>query len=376
MSQPKFALSCGTILIGLALSGCAHNPMGPQALQVKPNYQVKQGGQVDLSYGYIVRAREAEAENQLEHAAIWWARAVGAAPGRADAHHGLGLCLARMGRLPEGIGSLREAASLAPHDARILNNLGNALKLQGERDEAVAMFKAALQADPTHAQARYNLAMLAESAMSMTMAQAEPREATSQAAPVAEPTLSGVTQMALRLTTVLGVQQAPNVAPLPQITTTASAEPLPLKGADNIKVVPLTSVALNDQAVPASTMSVTLTGLTVEVFNGNGIAGAAKGLSHALARQGLKPNRIANMAKFDVSNTRIVYRPGKAAEARALARLLPTSSELEEASASQQDGMRADVRVVLGRNLSQVAAACLSRGECVGSPAIQVASLD
>ncbi len=353
MSQPKFSPSCGTILIGLALSGCAHNPMGPQALQVKPNYQVKQGGQVDLSYGYIVRAREAEAESQLEQAAIWWARAVGAAPGRADAHHGLGLCLARLGRLPEGVSSLREASSLAPRDARILNNLGNALKLQGERDEAVAMFKAALQADPTHAQARYNLAMLTQPAMSMAVAQAEPHEAVNTVTAAAEP---AAPQMALRLTTVLGVQQTPNVAPLPQVTTTASVEPLQLKGADNIKVVPLTSVALNDQAVPASSMSITLTGLTVEVFNGNGVAGAAKGLSQTLAKHGVQASRIANMTRYDTVNTRVLYRPGKATEARQLARLLPSHSELVEATPAQVQAMRADVRVVLGHNVNRVAA--------------------
>ena len=123
-------------------------------------------------------------------------------------------------------------------------------------------------------------------------------------------------------------------------------------------------------------MSVTLTGLTVEVFNGNGVAGAARGLRVALAKQGLKADRVANMVKYDVANTRIVYRPGKAAEARALAKLMPTHSELQEASPSQLQDMRADVRVVLGHNLSRVAASCLSHGECTSPLALQTSRSD
>lgn len=367
MKHHKLSISYTAVLIGLALAGCANAPKGTQALTIKPAYTIGHGGAVDVSYGYIVRAREAEAESQLEQAAIWWARAVGAAPGRADAHHGLGLCLARLGRLQEGVGALREAASLAPHDARILNNLGHALKLQGEREEAVAMFKAALQADPAHAQARYNLAMLEQPAMSMTVAQVEPGETGSAAAASTVTASSGAPQMALTLTTVLGVQQTPNTPPLTQISTTASIEPLQLKGADNIKVVPLTSVALNDQAVPASTMSITLTGLTVEVFNGNGVAGAAKGLSQTLAKHGVQASRIANMTRYDTVNTRVLYRPGKATEARQLARLLPSHSELVEATPAQVQAMRADVRVVLGHNVNRVA---------TDGTAIEVAMMD
>lgn len=74
--------------------------------------------------------------------------------------------------------------------------------------------------------------------------------------------------------------------------------------------------------------------------------------------------------RYDVAHTRIVYRPGKAAEARALAKLLPTSSELQEAAPNQLQAMRADVRVVLGHNLSPVAANCLSRAACVEPHAI------
>lgn len=63
------------------------------------------------------------------------------------------------------------------------------------------------------------------------------------------------------------------------------------------------------------------------------------------------------------------YKPGQSLAARQLAKLLPVSSELVEADADQQKGMRADVRVVLGQNLGALAARCLARAECVGSGA-------
>lgn len=355
MKHPRLNLSYASVVIGLALAGCASSPTAPrQALQVVPTYQLHQGGHVDLSYGYIARAREMEADQRLDQAAIWWARAVGAAPQRADAQHGLGLCLARMGRLSEGIISLREAAALAPHDARILNNLGQALKLHGDTQEAAAMFEAALRTDPQYALARYNLAMLQPATpLSMSVAQAPAeRPATAPAAPsnsVAHVASNDAPpRLTMSLTPTLSIQRSPNVAAIAQISTDQA--PANLKASTTLKVVPMSTVALNDPAPPVSKMSVTLTGLTVEVFNGNGVAGAARGVSATLAQHGLKTGRIANMAKYDVDTTRIIYRPGKAAEARALARLLHRSAEIAQASAEQAGGMRADVRVVLGRD--------------------------
>lgn len=356
MNHHKLSVSYTAVLIGLALAGCANAPKGQQALTIKPAYTIEHGGAVDVSYGYIVRAREAETDGQLEQASIWWARAVGAAPGRADAHHGLGLCLARMGRLKEGVASLREASKLAPQDARILNNLGHALKLQGDRNEAIALFREALQADPEHAQARFNLALLEHPDLSMAVAKLP-----SQALPAPTPAPNAAPAYAV----ALGVQQQPNMPAMAQIST--GGDGTQVTQTDNIKAVPLSSVALNDRAAPISGMSITLTGLTVEVFNGNGVAGAAKGLSQTLAKHGVQANRIANMTRYDTVNTRVLYRPGKATEARQLARLLPSHSELVEATPAQVQAMRADVRVVLGHNLNRVAA---------DDTAIEVAMMD
>lgn len=326
-----------TLLIGLlTLAGCSTSPPAPptsHALAVKPQLHIDHGGAVDLASGYMVQARQLESQGLLEDATRWWAQAAERAPRQAEIQHGLGLCLARQGRLPESVEALRAAATLAPDDARILNNLGQALKLLGQQTEALALFRAALQADPQHAQARYNLVMLERPDLSMALS--------------ATSTASAAT--ATPLTTLLTVQQAPNRPPLPLLTASPNTTS-PVDGTSKLAVIPLNSLAAHDAGVVASKMSVTLTGLTVEVFNGNGITGAAKGLSRTLAQHGVQANRIANMARYDIATTRIIYRPGKIDQAQQLARLLPTHVELSEASPQQQPDMRADVRVVLGHD--------------------------
>lgn len=344
---PRLSILFASLAIGPALSGCSNVPKLAQFLFVKPNYQVVQGGAVDLSQGYIARATELEADKRFDEASIWWARAVGAAPKRADAHHGLGLCLAQAGRIKEGTVALREAAALAPNNARILNNLGQALKMQGDRAEAVALFRAALKADPGHAQARYNLASLEDPGMSLAVASTP--APTAPAAPSKEPGAMAVlqptaTMAAATPTASLAVERE-------QVSAAAMSSATQAKPESKIIVTAMTSEALQGKVPAASAMSLNLASLTVEVFNGNGIRGAAKGLSTALAKHGVQAHRLANATRYNTVNTRIVYMPGKAAEARELAALLPTHVEVLEANATQRAKMRADVRIVLGRNL-------------------------
>lgn len=368
------ALRYATLAIGVLLASCA-NTSKPKTAQVQPAYQVKQGGQVDLSYGYIARAKELEADGDLSKAANWWARAIGASPLRADAHQGLGLCLARMGRMDEGVASLREAAALAPHNPRILNNLGHALKLSGDREEALALFKAALKIDPEYAQARYNLAQLEQPDLSLAVSDKASAPvalagagvsvgAAASPAPAAAPVfLATQAQPA-----ALSVQHLPNVPALQQVSAAPESAALQLRTSTALSTVAPASTqvaAVVEPAAPAP-VAVNLSRVTVEVFNGNGISGAAKGLRQALLKQGVQTSRVANVDGFNVHTTRVVYKPGQQMAARKLAHMLPTSAELVEADSKEAANMRADVRVVLGQNLSPLAAHCLVKAECIG----------
>lgn len=339
-------LTCGAALL---MAGCSHAPTQqaltqPHPLRVKPAYSVTDGGQVDRSYGYIARARELEQDSQLAAALSWWRKAVESAPQRADAHQGLGLCLARMGQLEEGVAALRSAQQLRPHDPVILNNLGFALKLVGQTQEAEArqLFERALALDPAYDRARYNLAQLTAPGMSLRLT------------PPA-PTLA---QDAPRSRGLVVIQSTPNVpelalqtAPATPVAVALVGKPVPDKLVPHLQAplpqAPDTQVA---DAPLSLTPAVTLSGVAVEVFNGNGVAGAARHLKRTLAQQGVTAQRVANLPGFNTPVTRVVYAPGHAAEARKLARLLKVSAELAQATPQEARGMRAELRVVLGRN--------------------------
>jgi len=341
---------CGAMLL---TSGCSHAPTRSAKLRVQPAYAVQDGGRVDRSYGYIARARELERENAHAEALVWWRKAIEVAPERADAHQGLGLCLARQGQLEDGVAALRTARKLRPNDPVILNNLGFALKLVGQSQSAEAreLFERAIAVDPGYDRARYNLAQLGAPGMSMRLSPAP--QAAGPTAPTA-PTAPATTALAAATPNpapaasltggpLLAVQLTPNAPELPMLS--APSQPVAVQLVPSKPAVPQVADA------PLSlTPSVTLAGVAVEVFNGNGIAGAARKVRQNLAMQGVVAQRVANMRGFGASMTRVVYAPGRAAEARQLATMLAVSAELAEASPQEVRSMRADLRVVLGHN--------------------------
>lgn len=389
---------------GLMLAGCGHEPkMAQMPFKVAPHYQVGHAPGVDVAAASIVRARELEREGRLEVASAWWAQAVKAAPERADAHQGLGVCLARLGRLDESVAALAQAHALAPHDAQILNNLGHALKLSGRLDEARVAFEQALALDPQHEKARYNLAQLVSPHWSLTVTAKAENGKSDKSAETAEKATA--TQAAATLPSrpvdvvplprpaqaeavQLAVQTTPNVQPLTLVQApsvplslkvdlamasasapVARSEPVPPQGAGmEAGAVPMGPMAPTPAHSPAQVNLVHLAQVKVEVFNGNGMSGAAKGLKTLLIQQGVQADRVANMPSFDTPTTRVVYKPGQMVAARQLARLLPVSSELVEASPDAGKQMRAELRVVLGHNLSPHMAACLIKGQGACDP--------
>lgn len=341
---------CGAVLF---TAGCSHAPTRSAMLRVQPAYSVKDGGRVDRSYGYIARARELEQDNAHAEALVWWRKAIQVAPERADAHQGLGLCLARQGQLEDGVAALRTARKLRPNDPVILNNLGFALKLVGQSQSAEAreLFERAIAVDPGYDRARYNLAQLSAPGMSMRVSP-EPQAAAPvlAAAPVAPAPTPSATSLAVQLTPNTPELPVLSATSQPVVVTQLQGKPAPAQPAD----APL-----------SLTPSVTLAGVAVEVFNGNGIAGAARKVKQNLAVQGVVAQRVANMRGFGASMTRVVYTPGRAAEARKLATMLAVSAELAEASPQEARTMRAELRVVLGHNFrgSRLALATLDAAD-------------
>jgi len=78
----------------------------------------------------------------------------------AGAYHGLGIIASRQGDAPAALAALARANQLAPTSSAILNDLGYAQLLAGQRDDARLSLHKASELDPKNARAGANLALL------------------------------------------------------------------------------------------------------------------------------------------------------------------------------------------------------------------------
>lgn len=79
-------------------------------------------------------------------------------PGQTDALHFLGLLKHQSGKSAEGIKLMKKSVELGLLNSGYLYNLGNALKQQGQLEEAIDYFNKVLQLSPSYAAAWSNLA--------------------------------------------------------------------------------------------------------------------------------------------------------------------------------------------------------------------------
>jgi predicted O-linked N-acetylglucosamine transferase (SPINDLY family) len=79
-------------------------------------------------------------------------------PNHAEANRLLGLALFARGQVAPAREALERAAGLAPPNAALLNDLGNARRAAGDKAAAVEAFSAAIKAEPGFAFAHFNLA--------------------------------------------------------------------------------------------------------------------------------------------------------------------------------------------------------------------------
>lgn len=78
-------------------------------------------------------------------------------PNHAKSLHELGVVVYQMGRRDRGVELIRQATRRDGRNPRYLLNLGNALKNQGELDDAIAAFRKAIVIKPDLAEAHFNL---------------------------------------------------------------------------------------------------------------------------------------------------------------------------------------------------------------------------
>ena len=78
-------------------------------------------------------------------------------PNYPEAHNNLGNALKQQGDLTAAINSYNSALQLKPNYPEAHNNLGNALQRQGDLDAAIGSYKSALQLKPDYPEAHYNM---------------------------------------------------------------------------------------------------------------------------------------------------------------------------------------------------------------------------
>ena len=239
-------------------------------------------------------------------------------PALPDARNGAAVLHAQLGQLETARAMLQALSSEAP-SARTYNNLGYVLYLQGDYAQAAAVLRQSLQLDNGQQPARANLD-LAIAALARSVGTLD--AATAAVAPDLAPTPAPAAPASrLQLT-----QLQPNVFALSWRDAPVAAAP----------AVPL-------PAKPAASLP------RLEVINGNGETGMAARMRGMLGGMGISVLRLGNQRPYGRQASSIVYRPGHAGAAAALAKALGGMPQLQ---ASNEDGIGAgaDLRLVLGKD--------------------------
>ena len=361
----------------LAVTGCATTPTTqPAAWKVEAVFNVSNAGGISEAH-YSIGRRHDRAQ-AWAMAVESYRKAVSVDAHNVEAHNALGVALSRAGQHDEAVASLRLAVALDPGRAHLRSNLGNALLRAGRSQEAIGELKQALAQDARDAIARANLRLAVAQNDPTAFARNNTGAAWSgpQTQPVADSTPIALSAKvpAKRFTTVLSVDlDAP--ASGSTVTSVPVSMPLTMQVFDAPSVpsleVPVThtfeslTVLAGQASSPLPPTSVPATGLElypptfaasatprIDIVNGNGVIGMAARLSAFLRANGLVHRALlSNAMPFNISSTVVHYRAGFRDAAQQIVARAPYRMEL----AAQAGGaVNADIRVVLGRDVSAV----------------------
>jgi tetratricopeptide (TPR) repeat protein len=113
---------------------------------------------VNVEWSYILKGvflteqkkDYAEAENVLR-------QAISLNEGNSTAHYNLGNALREQGKRDEAMAEFRRAVQIDPKNSEAHNNLGNRFRDLGKLDDAIAEYRSAIKADPNNEKAKNNL---------------------------------------------------------------------------------------------------------------------------------------------------------------------------------------------------------------------------
>ena len=242
-------------------------------------------------------------------------------PNSADARNGAAVLHAQLGQLETAHAMLQALAQEAP-TARTYNNFGYVLYLQGDYAQAASVLRQSLQLDNGQQPARANLEL-------------------------------AIAALARSISTVDATAEAiaPDLAPAPAPTTPASRLQLTQLQPNIFTLSWRDAPVAAHAAVPASAKPVAPAAPLprLEVINGNGETGMAARMRGMLGGMGISVLRLGNQRPYGVQASSIVYRPGHAQAAAALALALGGMRQLQAADDSGI-GTGADLRLLLGKD--------------------------
>ena len=353
---PVHGVIASAVLV--AVVGCATlDPKVAKGWKIEPVLAVDHGigwspGGYALSLGYYTLGQYFDGSLAWDKSIDAYRKAIAADAQHIEAYNALGVALAQSGRHAEAETTLRQAVALAPTRTHIRNNLGYVLLLSGKAREALQELQAAVEQDSGNAIAKANLhTATARTEASATGALGAPPTPVAAAAVAARTTSVGVplpSQPAEPATLpAMRVGFEPTIAALDQSATSTSVVAATPESA---------SLPMPAAAAPIAKVQT----LQLEISNGNGVAGMAARVGRWLATQGLQANRLSNQQPYAQQHTVIQYRDGHADAALRVARSLPAYAKAEPAL---MQGLRSDVRVVIGRDWVRTAA-CLGLDTC------------
>lgn len=389
-TQPGLFLVVASAL----LSGCASTMSPTQMLgaqQIESHQNVTHGasdiqahyalGKYHLSAGRAALAREE------------FLRALSLDRNNAEVRNGLASAYMQLADVDQAIEHLTIAVAMSPEASHLQSNLGYALLLKGRYRDSAEVLRRAMALDPENVKARQNWLALKSKVEGQQATQPQPVASAISPPTVAaqleqEPPVAAKIIQSQHVVNIdfdrpvarpvytvnfgsgdlpplaiivppgdSGVPAAPDrkaaVAPVAQAPSpTLGAQPsvgsivTPVRKGDDL-VVRRVSLQRNDAGALFPDRTSAHAAGRIEISNGNGVGRMAIRVTQRLRELDLVVARVSNADRFNYPTTRIFFREGYAAEAKALSRLLPVKAELVVFSDGQMTG-RIDVRVVIG----------------------------
>ncbi len=295
----------------------------------------------DLAYAAGRRHFDA---GELPAAQAAYEQALRRAPRHVNARNGLAVLHAQRGEhdaaIAQWLALTRQGGAPRPQQAYLFSNLGHAYYLSGRDALALPALEQACLLDPLNALAWQHLALVLERLGQHERAAVMRRQAQSlqehdlrsdvallhsAAAPQPEPAEAQAAPAMARIE----ITQSDGMARLQRVPALPAA-PLPRP---------------SGPVAGASTPRPRL-----EILNGNGVPGMAAALARSLAGGPVQVVRLGNETGFQVTHTRVEYRPAQEPAARQLARQLGPQVQTVPAACPASE-----LRLILGHDLGDPA---------------------